>query len=169
VRTGFLLLALVSVAGSILSACSAPSNEDGGDARFALAEADGGACSALDPDAGSGTAWSDLYRDYFGPTGEASCAGNGQCHGNTTQAGYLGSGYVCGPTAAECYTGITSTAAGLVTVGDTTDDPTLTPLYTVLRKCSGTGSMPKLPADLMFTSADMARIAAWIKAGAPNN
>jgi hypothetical protein len=172
VRVGLLSSSLASslalLVSVVLGGCSASPNEEGGDARFAVAEVDGGECADM-ADAGSGTGWSDIYRDYFGPMGKASCAGNGQCHGNSTQPGAQASGYVCGPTAAECYSGITSASANLVTVGDTTDDPTTTALYAVLRKCSGGGTMPQSPATLMFTSVDMTRIAAWIKAGAPNN
>jgi len=170
VRTALVVPSLLGL--SVLIACSASPNEDGGNARFDASPAatgDGGACDDTTGDAGSGTAWSELYRDYFGPTGKASCAGTGQCHGSTSQSGYAASGYVCPGTSTACYTGITSQSANLVTVGDTTDDPTTTVLYSVLRKCSGGGSMPQQPASLMFTSADMARVAAWIKAGAPND
>ncbi len=153
------------LAGAIVGGCSAPPGEDGGEARFAVAA---NVC-APSGDAGSGTTWSDLHRDYFGPTGKASCAGTGQCHGDGAQPGAQASGYVCGPTAAACYAGITSQSANLLTVGDTTDDPTTTLLYATLRKCSGGGTMPLSPANLQFTSADMARIAAWIKSGAPDN
>lgn len=36
-----------------------------------------------------GHTWTDLYRDYFGPTGVASCQGNGSCHGDPSQSGAL--------------------------------------------------------------------------------
>jgi hypothetical protein len=161
---------LASLVCTVVVGCAAPANEEGGNALFdAAAPDDGSVCSETNVDAGTGTTWGDLYLDYFGPMGEASCAGNGQCHGTTTQPGFTASGYVCGPTAAACYSGITSSNAGLVTIGDTTDDPTTSGLYAVLRKCSGGGSMPKEPANFMFTSGDMARITAWIKAGAPND
>jgi hypothetical protein len=160
-----------SFAGATALACSAPPNEEGGDARFDAAPPTTGsnACSGdANEDAGSGTTWGDLYRDFFGPTGKASCAGNGACHGDTSQAGYNGSGYQCPGTAAECYAGITATTPGLVTPGPV-GDPTTTGLYLILRKCSGGGLMPKAPATVEFTAADMARIAAWIQAGAPND
>jgi hypothetical protein len=48
------------------------------------------------PGQGTGTAFSDLYRDFFGPKGAAKCSGNGSCHGGPTQPGALASGgYVC--------------------------------------------------------------------------
>jgi hypothetical protein len=171
-RLGAVLLA-VSLAGTTALACSAPPNEEGGTPRFDASppstSEDAGLC-VDDSDAGTGDTWTSLYADYFGPTGKASCAGTGVCHGDTTQAGYLGSNYDCGHTAADCYTGITSAAAGIVTAGQPVSDPTTTGLYVVLRKCSGgVGSMPKAPADVAFTTGDMARIGAWIQAGAPND
>jgi hypothetical protein len=168
VRVGVFFLA-VSSAGAAVLACTATPTEEGGDARFDASPEtvadDGGVC-AEDTDAGSGDTWTSLYRDYFGPTGKASCAGTGACHGDTSQAGYQGSGYVCPSTAAQCYAGITATAAGLVTPGPPGSDPTTTGLYGVLRKCAGGGSMPKVPATVFFTAGDMARIDAWIQAGA---
>ncbi len=157
-------------AASVMLGCSAASNEEGGNPKFDAAPPNGGddagSCSAAE-DAGTSDTWSSLYLDYFGPTGKASCAGTGVCHGDTTQAGYKASGYVCGGTADECYTGITASAAGLLTP---ISDPTGTELYAVLRKCStGTGTMPQSPASVYFTTGDMARIAAWIQAGAPND
>jgi hypothetical protein len=164
-------VAALCLSGTV--ACSASSSESGGEELFDAAVAtadDGGVCSETVVDAGSGTGWSDLYRDYFGPTGKASCAGTGQCHGSTTQAGTVSSGYVCPDTADGCYAGITaaSNIPVLVTVGDT-GDPTTSGLYTILRKCAGGGLMPLQPSTLMFTNADMARIDAWLKAGAPND
>ncbi len=41
-------------------------------------------------------------------------------------------------------------------------------LYTVLRKASGGGTMPKTPA-CAFSASDMQRIADWIGAGAADD
>ena len=160
----------------LLAACSSASpNEQGGTPRFdasapTSASSEDGGCGSTDFDASEGTGWSDLYRDYFGPTGVASCAGTAAaCHGDANSLGAQNSGYVCSGTVAGCYAGITSTAADLVTVGDTTDDPTTSTLYLTLRKACGGGVMPKEPADFFFSAADMKRIADWIGAGAPNN
>jgi hypothetical protein len=156
---------------AFLAACTnATSTEEGGDPRYDAAptpapEGDGGNTTT-----DAGHAWSDLYRDYFGPTGAASCAGtSGQCHGDTSSLGYQASDYVCPGSASACYAGITSPQAGLVPVNDTTGDPTLTSLYATLRKEGGGGEMPKEPASFSFTPSDMKRITDWIQAGAPND
>ncbi len=48
------------------------------------------------PGGGTGTTFTDLYRDFFGPTGAAKCAGNGMCHGAADQAGAVATGgYIC--------------------------------------------------------------------------
>jgi hypothetical protein len=163
----------------LLTACTnASPTEEGGDPRFDASPPasdpppalDSGACGDPNADAGFGQAWSDLYRDYFGPSGIASCAGTaGACHGEPTGLGAQSSNYVCAGGVSGCYDGITNKAAGIVTVGDTTDDPTNSGLYAVLRKACIGGSMPKQPASVTFSPADMKRITGWIGAGAPNN
>jgi hypothetical protein len=173
---GIALVLLFSVA-----ACTnASGTEDGGEVRLGptptqqAAPEDAGedACSNTGVDAGFGSGWSDLYRDYFGPppTGVASCAGTvGACHGEPSGMGAVSSNFVCAGGVQGCYAGITSPSAGLVTVGDTTDDPTDSSLYAVLRKACIGGEMPKQPANFFFSAADMKRITDWIGAGAPNN
>jgi hypothetical protein len=171
VRIGVVVFG-ASLAGAVVLACTATPTEEGGTARFDAAPEtvsdDAGACSS-NPDAGSADTWASLYEDYFGPNGKASCAGTGACHGDTSQAGYQGSGYVCPGTAAECYAGITATSAGLVSPGVHVSDPTTTTLYATLRKCAGGGVMPKEPATVYFTAGDMARIGSWLQAGAPDD
>jgi hypothetical protein len=168
----------LAFAGPLLlaTACSSASpDEQGGTPRFDAAPEpvsvndDGGdACGNTSFDANAGTGWSDLYRDYFGPTSAASCAGSaGQCHGDSSSLG--GGVWVCGTTVSSCYTGITSPAADLVTVGDTKDSPTTTTLYQALRKACGGGVMPQQPTTYFFSASDMARITDWIGAGAQNN
>jgi hypothetical protein len=114
------------------------------------------------PDGGhGGHGWQDLYACYFGPTGIANCSLNSSCH----VAG--GPIWVCGATATSCYQGM---IGSMVVSERTAGDPTSTLLYFSLRKADGTGgAMPQLPADLSFMTEDMARIDAWIDAGAPNN
>jgi len=132
-----------------MAACgSASPTEAGGDARFDASpsideDAASAACGSSTEDAGSGTAFSDLYRDYFGPTGAASCAGNGQCHGDSSQAGSMASSYVCGSTATGCYQGMIS--GGLINPSDKTTPPQDTLLWSTIRKCSGGGTMPLDP------------------------
>jgi len=162
-------LALTTVA---LGACvSATEEESGGDPRFNTAplESDSGAsCGSATADAGNGHAFSDLYRDYFGPTGAASCAGTGQCHGDSSQPGAQASAFVCGPVATSCYQGMI--AGSLITAGDTTTAPEDTLLWATIRKCSGGGTMPESPPETYsFDSASLQRIHDWLAAGAPND
>ncbi len=150
-----------------LAACSASPNEQGGTPRFdasppSPATSGDGGCGADSLD--GGTTWGDLYADFFGPSGAASCAGTpGGCHGDSSSAG--AGTWVCGATQNTCYTGLTS--AGLVSP---TSDPTSTLLYSALRKQCGGGlnAMPQSP-PFVFTPSDMARIEAWISAGTPND
>jgi hypothetical protein len=180
------LVALATaVATTILAvACgSATDQVRGGDPRFDAArpeasapddaaEAADAAPAACDPgdaraDAGAGVTWTDLYRDYFGPGAAASCAGNGTCHGDPAHAGARNSAFLCPADIKACYDGLTAPASPLVTPGDPDQerDPTTSGLYLTLRKnCLG-GAMPK-SSTFTFGAADLARIEAWIAAGA---
>jgi hypothetical protein len=121
------------------------------------------------PDGGhGGDRWQDLYHCYFGPTGVANCSLNGSCH--VAGAGSAGI-WTCGTTSAQCYAGMLSNPAMLVPDGGA-HDATQTLLYMSLRKSDGSASflpMPMTPADVTFDTQDLARIDAWIMAGAPNN
>lgn len=151
--------------GTLTCSCSASTSIQGGEARFdaapPLAPTDGG-------DHGSGDTWVDLYRDFFGPSGRASCAGDGRCHGALDQPGAKASGYVCASGRDECYAGIVNGKTKLVVVGNTTTPAKDTLLHQILRKSDGKGIMPKRP-EFVFTDADMARIDAWIRRGAPDD
>jgi len=118
----------------------------------------------------AGSTWTDLYRDYFGTSGVASCAGDGFCHGSTTQHGYLVSGFLCPPgQQTDCYDGITSPAdsgAGLITPGRSFRDDYISQV--LRQEDDAGGGMPKSP-DYTFTHVDIERISAWIEAGAPKN
>ena len=170
IRLG-LVCACAAFALSPLAGCTnTPETEQGGDPRFDASPpptpATDAGCGDPNADAGNGHAWSNLYRDYFGPTGVASCAGTaGMCHGDANSLGAKASNYVCAGGVSGCYSGITA----LVTVGDTEDDPTNSALYAVLRKACAGGTMPKEPASFSFSAADMKRITDWIGAGSPNN
>ncbi|MDP9036138.1 MAG: hypothetical protein M3O50_15155 [Myxococcota bacterium] len=113
----------------------------------------------------AGPSWNDLYTTYFGPTGSATCSG-ASCH----QKGGAAEGFwACGSTASECWNGIT---VSVVPKGGATD-ATTTQLYTALRTPSCTAmaatcNMPLLNA-FVFQAADLAKVVAWIQAGAPNN
>jgi len=157
---GLLLTAAVACA-----ACSdATGTINGGTLRWhpgsgPTGDASPGMCSA-------GSTWSDLYQNYFGPQGKANCAGTGVCHGSASQAGSMASGYVCGPDKAGCYMGITSSTADLVPSGRSFSQ---TLLYVTLRKSDGSGTMPKQPADIVFSDSDLACLGDWYNGGTPNN
>ncbi|HEY2511677.1 MAG TPA: hypothetical protein VGI39_12500, partial [Polyangiaceae bacterium] len=58
-------------------------------------------------DRGDGSTFADLYRDYFGPTGLASCSARSICHvpGGT---GAQTSHYICAPDLDACWASMTS-------------------------------------------------------------
>jgi len=118
----------------------------------------------------AGVTWSSLYRDYFGNPQTASCAGDGNCHGSTSQPGYQVSGFLCPADASVgCYMGITRGGDGgpdLIApdASFTTDN-----LSSILCQDEGEiGSMP-LGCSYIFTRVDLERIADWIEAGAPGD
>lgn len=122
-------------------------------------------------DAGTGATFTDLYRDLFGPTGKASCAGDGLCHGAPEKAGAKGSsGFVCSD-ATTCWTTLTTGGSALVTASDASS-PTTSALYLTLRHRRDDGSivgnMPKRPL-YVFSSASMDRVTTWIRNGAKND
>src|SRR5512140_1093248 len=85
--------ALVVVAVANPLACTdASGTVSGGDLTFAAGAPAVIAAADAGPGAGTGTKFSDLYRDFFGPGGAAKCAGNGQCHGAADQPGAMASG-----------------------------------------------------------------------------
>jgi hypothetical protein len=121
-----------------------------------------GVC-ATEPEAGTGSTWTELYTDYFGGHGRAACAGNGSCHGSASEPGtQISGGYECPPDGDAgkdtCYTTLTtSTYFSNLLQGQ---------LRSVT--CSGC-PMPLTPQVYEFSQTDVDRISAWIDAGAPNN
>jgi hypothetical protein len=132
----------------------------------------------------AGTTWSSLYRDYFGPSGVASCAGTGlykgQCHGETTGTGYENSCsimkhcFYCpdGDASTACWASLVSTGDGganVITPGGTFSADYLSGVL-----CSSTSppegvyAMPYSGA-YCFGAVDLERIADWVNAGAKNN
>jgi hypothetical protein len=121
--------------------------------------------------------WTSIYADLFGPASLGQCGassrgdsnGSTTCHHDGTGAGAQSSGFICGDTQESCYTGITSPSANyagiqVVVPGDPCDSY----LSEALRHDGG-GSMPYYPEAVVFSDADMARVAAWIGSGAQNN
>jgi hypothetical protein len=111
-----------------------------------------------------GHRWQDLYACYFGPTGSVSCGGTTGCHSKMTDTGSQASHFVCDPTPMGCWQSLTTA----LIPPSAASNPTMSPLYTVLCKTDGSGIMPRFcPVRLM--TGDMARIAAWLQEGAPDN
>jgi hypothetical protein len=111
-----------------------------------------------------GHRWQDLFACYFGPTGVASCGSTSGCHSQATDPGTRASNFLCGSTSTACWQSLTT----WLLPADAASDPTATLLYTILCKSDGSGLMPRFCPIRLWTG-DMARIAAWIQAGAPND
>jgi hypothetical protein len=128
---------------------------------------DGGAVGDYCAEAGSrgdGAAFSDLYRDFFGPSGQASCSARSICHVPGGTGAQTSGGYECYPDEASCWASMTST---IVPEGGSTT-PEQTTLYLALRKAPPTpqtGPMPR-NSTFAFCPNDLARIRSWIAAGA---
>ncbi len=128
----------------------------------------------------AGITWQSLYRDYFGPTGVASCAGTGTwagvCHGETTANGYLSSCtltgcFLCpdGNASTACWQSMTSVGDGganLILPDGSFDADYLSQVLCSLD--ASTGSMP-YNGNYWFTGVDFERISDWVNAGAQNN
>jgi hypothetical protein len=148
-------------AGFLLSACAEASTDqpDGG-----VLKVDGtppppppAPTSSARIDSGTGTTFTDLYRDLFGPTGAASCSGSGgSCHGTPAPPG----GFACGPNKSDCRTSVAALARGA--------DFKSSALFAILRKSNGDGRMPKSSA-YAFDGTTMDRIGAWVAAGAKDD
>jgi hypothetical protein len=168
-------LLLVAVLGA--AACATASGEvSGGDPKTEPVVDAGGAPVDAGPttfpedlvDAGSGTTWTALYRDLFGPTGVTSCAGNGTCHGGADQAGAKSAGFLCADQKG-CRQSLVD--VGQVRTRDTTaPDKSLLVLTLRHRADSGNivGIMPKTP-PFVFPRSAMDRVKTWIAAGFPDD
>jgi hypothetical protein len=118
-------------------------------------------------DVGSGTKWSDLYRDIFGPTGRpGSCSFAGNCHGTPEGAGAKsGSGI-------HCYDQKTcreSLLAQFLVEQKDVAAPDGSNLFGVLRFARANdevvGIMPKEPSSFRFPLKSIARIRTWMADG----
>jgi hypothetical protein len=157
-----------SVATSPLPDGCIPVTTDGGFYWDAGASGDAAPFPVFSLDAG--TTWSSLYRDYFGPSGVASCAGNGACHGGTSQPGYQTSGFLCpaGDASQGCYASMTSVGDGGADLVEPGVSFASDELSQVLCQSDGTGIMP-LYCTYYFTTVDIERIGDWVNAGAKDN
>ena len=162
------------IATALVGACTS-GNPSGGEARFdAAAFTPPGEKLLCHPAAralGTGHTWVDMYADYFGPSSGGDCGKNpGNCHGEPTGKGAMGSNFLCPPTRDACYLGMTKgikpTGPSNVPAGRAPGD---TILIQILRNADGSGgTMPKSPA-CSFDKNDYQRISDWISAGAPND
>jgi hypothetical protein len=96
----FVLAALAASMLSVAVACSGDDDTgttppaDGGASSSSSSSSSSGDVEDSGPvdrpeereDAGSGATFTDLYRDFFGPTGKASCAGDGLCQALSARA-----------------------------------------------------------------------------------
>ena len=159
--------ALVLIIALAAASCANASGEiTGGDGRFDASSS----VPYVPGDAGPlspGHSWQALYADYFGNPARAACAGNGSCHGASSQPGSQSSAFVCPENDKDsCYTSITSGTAQLVVAGNPGNSALLTQ---VLRHADGSsGNMPKSP-PYPFSDEDLKRISDWITDGANND
>jgi hypothetical protein len=172
---GLVTTAIVGVG----AACSdAGGNASGGDFVF-----DAAAPKAVDaqPIPGGDT-WAELYRDYFGMNGAASCSGDPDrgimgCHATDNDTGTKSSYFKCGMSADECWQGMTNQNSIVPFVGGVAEyqsDPTRTLLYRALRKVTippdpGVKAMPNTTGGFSFTDDDLKRVTDWIHEGALEN
>jgi hypothetical protein len=177
------------VVAAVAIACSdAPQGIQGGTPQFNVqfdlpnipfpppdgGDAEAGGCM---PTNAANATWTSLYADLFGPTSLGQCGdssrgdsnGSSSCHHDSGGNGALSSGFVCGDTQDSCYQGITSPMAQFLGARVVIAcDPDNSFLPKVLRHTGG-GIMPFYPNSVTFSDADLARVKAWIAAGAPNN
>lgn len=175
-KVGFLPLTLATIAtGAVASCADAPDHATGGELRVsgdnAVFPQHPHGCATHDG-GGSETTWISLYEDCFGPgKGAANCGAAG-CHAQPGTGG--GDVWVCGATKDSCYQGIRAQAhPPLAAVVSLDVPPDETRLLKILRKASPDGGtdtfMPQGQYNYVFTPQDLARIRAWIAAGALND
>lgn len=155
------LLLVLPLAGACFLGKGAGDGDGGSDAAATDAgkDAPGDAC-VLESDAGAPT-WTALYADFFGPAGVGNCSLKIGCHADNTGGGAI---WTCGPTKDTCWLGMQNN----VTVCDAAGSKVLL----MLRKASDPtvpGKMPQEPTTVTFSDTDLARIRAWIAAGAKND
>jgi hypothetical protein len=173
-----LLIALASVA------CTGASGEvRGGDARFDAASPAPLVVPITEPTFADAppTSWKGIYRDFFGRRSNASCAGNGTCHDAAGKPGSKVSNFICADVDG-CYRSLRTAKDPdpRVSVNALVEDADITApenayLFKVVRFRTPDGNlvpgrgMPQLPSDFAYSADDIARIKAWIKAGAKND
>jgi len=127
------------------------------------------------------TSWKGIYRDFFGRRAKGSCAGNGGCHDAAGKPGSKVSNFVCGDVEG-CYQSLRTAKnpdprVSMFALVEDKDiaSPDAAYLFSILRYRSAEGTlvpnrgMPLIPSDYDYSSADIDRMKAWIKAGAKND
>jgi hypothetical protein len=166
-------LLLASTAFFAVACATATGDVSGGGAKFDAT------APAFNPpntggpvvDEGSGTRWSDLYRDLFGPTGRANCSLEARCHGTPDSEGAKSAAGITCFDQANCYQSLRD--KNMVTPADATAPENCVLLSGILRlkKADGVviGFMPEKPATYVFSDASIERIKTWIRNGSPND
>lgn len=156
---GCRLSLLVLSAAAFVGCARATGEVQGGEATF----------EATPQQLGSGTHWSDLYRDLFGPTSFAGC-GTAACHGSPTGEGAMSKAGIHCFDSAGCWQSMHD--KGLVSMPADMQHPENSNLIGVLRhdddKGNEVGFMPKSP-PVVFSKDSIDRIETWLKNGAPND
>jgi hypothetical protein len=112
-------------------------------------------------------AWSDLYRNLFGPTGRGgSCSFERDCHGTPEGSGARsGSGIECYDERGCC---VSLFEKGLIRPSNF-KQPEKAFLFGILRRQvdgGRLGIMPKEPSDYVFSPESLESIREWIRSGA---
>ncbi len=133
---------------------------------------DTGAGTAASECVGTGTTWTALYDDIFGPTGRpGSCSFRSSCHGTPDGAGAKARPGILCADAKGCRQSLFD--KGLVTPADVDAPEKSALLLGVLRirKPDGKvlGGMPEQPADYVFPDACVQRIETWLRDGAKDD
>ncbi|CAN5236913.1 hypothetical protein BH09MYX1_BH09MYX1_41050 [soil metagenome] len=132
-------------------------SNDASDAALVDAATDAIACTN---DGGAAT-WTQLYSDYFGPSGKGQCGKASGCHLDATGGGQF---WVCGSTKESCFQGMRNNVIPCNAVGSRMPD--------ILRKANDPGAPGKMPQDpttVTYDDGDVAKISSWINAGAKND
>lgn len=168
---------VILVAVAVASACATAGGDvqgggltDAGAAATTPPKFDETATRPPAPCNGSGTTWTDLYRDIFGPTGGASCALRSNCHGPNGSGATSNAGIKCFDQKG-CRQSLFD--KNMVTADDAKAPEKSNLVAGELRQRmpDGTlsGSMPQEPADYIFSDMCLQRIEQWIRDGAPDN
>ncbi len=175
--------ATIALAAVTVGCASASGDVRGGETRFDAAAPDPLVIPVTEDaftDA-SPTSWKGIYRDFFGRRAKGSCAGNGGCHDAAGKPGSKVSNFVCGDVDG-CYQSLRTAKdpdprVSMFALVEDKDiaSPEAAYLFSILRYRNAEAvlvsnrGMPQVPADYAYSSAEIDRMKAWIKAGAKND